>query len=80
MFNTLAYRAKPNKKLGLTHRVITLKYKAYESKRIQYCVDRAKIALDMIGVNNVGPIPLPRRRKLIVWLFQNFVDVVFLLT
>lgn len=69
MWSTLAHRAKPNKKLGLTHRVTTLKYKAYESKRIQYCVDRAKIALDMIGVHNVGPIPLPRRRRLVVCYF-----------
>lgn len=72
MWSTLAHRAKPNKKLGLTHRVTTLKYKAYESKRIQYCVDRAKIALDMIGVHNVGPIPLPRRRRLVNVLKSPF--------
>jgi hypothetical protein len=66
MWSTLVHRAKPNNKLAQTHRVTTLKYKGYDSKRTKGSADRARIALDMIGVNCVGPVPLPRKRRLIV--------------
>jgi hypothetical protein len=66
MWATYAHRAKANKKLADTHRVTTLKYKGWDIVRTRGAAERARIALDMIGVNCVGPLPLPRQRKLMV--------------
>jgi len=72
MCSTLVHRAKPNKKLNSTHRVTTIRYRGYDSPRTQGSADRARMALDMIGVNVVGPIPFPRRRRLINILKSPF--------
>jgi len=72
MWTTLKHQAGVNLRKPQIYRVTQLQFKSYEQWKTGLAARRAKVTLDLLGINNRGPIPMPLYKKRWNWLVNPF--------